>query len=71
LEKELLEKILSSPAKELLYVSCHFLSFQRDAEILLQNGWKIQTAEGYLMFPGTDHVEIVAKFKKESDGYTL
>lgn len=48
----------------LLYISCNFHSFQRDAEMLIQAGWKMKKAEGFLLFPGTNHVEIAAYFER-------
>ncbi|MBS0604787.1 MAG: class I SAM-dependent RNA methyltransferase [Verrucomicrobia bacterium] len=51
---------------QLVYLSCGPISFQRDAEKLIAHGWKIEKAEGYLFFPGSDHVEILCCFKKVS-----
>ncbi len=48
----------------LIYVSCDFHSFQRDANQLRKSGWKLTQARGYLLFPGTNHVEIAALFQK-------
>lgn len=59
LDAEILPKITSS---RLIYVSCQFSSFKRDAEKLFALGWKLKEAAGYLLFPGTNHVEIVAIF---------
>ncbi len=46
----------------LIYVSCDFQTFKRDAKILLESGWLLQEGKGYLLFPGTNHVEIAALF---------
>lgn len=51
---------------QLIYLSCGPRSFQRDAEKLLAHGWKIENTEAFLFFPGTDHVEVLCDFKKES-----
>lgn len=59
LDPEIIPKINSS---RLIYVSCNFSSFKRDADLLISLGWKIKEANGYLLFPGTNHVEIVALF---------
>lgn len=54
----LVDKILASPhLKQLIYLSCGFYSFKRDCEKLLENGWKVEKVEAYLLFPGTNHVE--------------
>lgn len=52
--------------KQIIYVSCGWLSFKRDAEALLSAGWKIEKAEAYLLFPGSDHLEILAFFSKKA-----
>lgn len=48
----------------ILYVSCHFESFVRDAEMLINAGWVLKVGRGYLMFPGTNHVETTAFFER-------
>lgn len=50
----------------LIYVSCDFGSFQRDVQLLREAGWVLKRAKGYLLFPGTDHVEIAAVLEKEN-----
>ena len=60
----LLLESLQSFSGTLIYVSCDFQSFARDAEKLLQSGWLLKEAKGYLLFPGTNHVETLALFKK-------
>jgi len=62
LEPALLESLQSAKAKTLIYISCSFKSFQRDARQLLSSGWVIQDSALYWLFPGTDHVEIVTKW---------
>lgn len=67
--KGLDEKVLDAlcqadQGSQLIYLSCGPRSFQKDAEKLLTHGWKIENAEAFLFFPGTDHVEILCSFKK-------
>ncbi len=65
LDPLLLDKILTaSHLKQLIYVSCGFYSFKRDCEKLLKNGWKVEKAEAYLLFPGTNHVEILCVLRR-------
>lgn len=52
-------------SKTLFYISCGWEAFQRDCEALLESGWKMQHAEGYALFPGTNHVELLVKFGHE------
>lgn len=50
--------------KLLVYVSCGFDAFKRDSEKLLKSGWTLDTAEGHLLFPGSDAIETLAFFTK-------
>lgn len=46
-----------------VYVSCGFQAFQRDCNSMLDSGhWKLEFAEGYLLFPGSDAIETCAFF---------
>lgn len=51
--------------QKLLYVSCNFFSFKRDAEELIEKGFFLKKVEGYLFFPGSDHIEILGYFTKK------
>jgi tRNA/tmRNA/rRNA uracil-C5-methylase (TrmA/RlmC/RlmD family) len=62
LSKKCKEKIFTSQAKQLIYVSCGPDSFIRDYREILREGWILEEYKGFLLFPGTDHVEIVASF---------
>jgi tRNA/tmRNA/rRNA uracil-C5-methylase (TrmA/RlmC/RlmD family) len=47
----------------IVYVSCGFQAFKRDCDALLKCGkWKVDFAEGYLLFPGSDAIETLAFF---------
>jgi 23S rRNA (uracil1939-C5)-methyltransferase len=60
LDASLLQALLSAKkAEQLIYISCHPLSFFRDCSQLLEKGWKIVLAEAYLLFPGSDHIELL------------
>lgn len=61
LDPQIIPKLDSS---RLIYVSCGFESFKRDCKQLISEGWKIKEASGYLLFPGTNHVETLALFEK-------
>jgi len=64
LDPLLLDKIAQLEKGRLIYVSCGFESFQRDCDRLLGAGWKIEEAQGYLLFPGTNHVETLTLLYK-------
>ena len=51
--------------KRLIYISCGFDALQRDTKLLLESErWKIKSADVFLLFPGSDHVESVVVFDK-------
>lgn len=51
----------------LIYVSCGFESFSRDCERILSAnaGWSIHSSIGYLLFPGSNHIETVTLFRRQ------
>eukprot|EP00538_Stauroneis_constricta_P011277 CAMPEP_0119564196 /NCGR_PEP_ID=MMETSP1352-20130426/26154_1 /TAXON_ID=265584 /ORGANISM="Stauroneis constricta, Strain CCMP1120" /LENGTH=621 /DNA_ID=CAMNT_0007612925 /DNA_START=1 /DNA_END=1866 /DNA_ORIENTATION=+ len=51
----------------LIYVSCGFDALARDCDALLssQAGWMLESAAGYVLFPGSDHVETVCIFNRK------
>ena len=53
-------------AERILYVSCNPSTLVRDAEILLQAGYKIDKIAAIDMFPQTGHLESVTLFRKPS-----
>jgi tRNA/tmRNA/rRNA uracil-C5-methylase (TrmA/RlmC/RlmD family) len=52
--------------RTLVYVSCGFDALARDTERLLtsRSGWELESATGYVLFPGSDHVETVCVFQR-------
>jgi tRNA/tmRNA/rRNA uracil-C5-methylase (TrmA/RlmC/RlmD family) len=55
-------------AHTLIYVSCGFDALASDCDRLLKGnaGWKLESATGYILFPGSNHVETVAVFKRKA-----
>ncbi len=52
-------------AHTLVYLSCGFVSFQRDVEALLAGGaWKLEALRGFEFFPGTNSIESLAVFRR-------
>ncbi len=66
LSRKCKEKINLLQPTQLIYVSCGPISFIRDCKELLENGWILNKARGFLLFPGTDHAEIIASFTRAS-----
>jgi 23S rRNA (uracil1939-C5)-methyltransferase len=55
----------SKSLKTLVYVSCGFDAFCRDFERLTTEGnWKLEHAEGHVLFPGSDAIETLAFFTR-------
>ncbi len=47
--------------KKLIYISCHYPSFERDILHITRLGrWNLAHSACYLFFPGTNHIETVA-----------
>jgi 23S rRNA (uracil1939-C5)-methyltransferase len=57
----------TNDVQTLIYVSCGFDALARDCEKLLSSpgGWKLESATGYVLFPGSNHVETLCIFKRE------
>lgn len=56
----------ANDVQTLIYVSCGFDALARDAEKLLSSGggWKLDSATGYILFPGSNHVETLCIFRR-------
>lgn len=48
--------------RRIVYVSCGFPAFRRDAEALVRSGYELRRTRAYALFPFTDHVETLAEF---------
>lgn len=48
--------------RRLIYVSCGWIAFQRACEALLAAGWHIKQASIYILFPGTNQIELMVCF---------
>jgi tRNA/tmRNA/rRNA uracil-C5-methylase (TrmA/RlmC/RlmD family) len=53
----------ASSLRLLIYVSCGFAAFQRDYQMLCPN-WRLQHAEGHILFPGSNAIETLAFFAR-------
>lgn len=52
----------------LIYVSCGFDALARDCDQLIKGnaGWRLESATGFVLFPGSNHVETLAVFKRKA-----
>ena len=64
LDQEVVDHLCRGDSKAtqlVVYVSCGFRAFQRDCDALLKSGqWLVESAEGHLLFPGSDAIETLA-----------
>ncbi|CAO2167529.1 unnamed protein product [Urochloa humidicola] len=52
----------------LIYISCGWESFKKDCKNLISSrAWQLENAHAFNFFPGTDSIEILAIFKRESE----
>ncbi|CAD6228467.1 unnamed protein product [Miscanthus lutarioriparius] len=52
----------------LIYISCGWESFKKDCKSLISSKvWQLENAHAFNFFPGTDSIEILAIFKRESE----
>mmetsp|Transcript_37161 Transcript_37161/g.77825 ORF Transcript_37161/g.77825 Transcript_37161/m.77825 type:complete len:638 (+) Transcript_37161:130-2043(+) len=57
----------TNDVRTLIYVSCGFDALARDLDQLLtssSSGWKLESATGYVLFPGSNHVETVVVIRR-------
>ena len=56
----------ANDVRTLIYVSCGFDALARECDMLLTSnaGWKLESATGYVLFPGSNHVETVVVFRR-------
>lgn len=60
-EPEVLESLLKSNPKSILYISCDPATLARDLSILCQSKYSIDFVQPFDMFPQTMHVETIVK----------
>lgn len=56
----------TNDVQTLVYVSCGFDALARDSDRLLSSGggWTLESATGYILFPGSNHVETLCIFQR-------
>lgn len=54
----------ATTVQQLFYISCGWEAFKKDHQKLCENGWKVQSVDGYLFFPGSNHVELLVHFER-------
>jgi 23S rRNA (uracil1939-C5)-methyltransferase len=57
LHSDVVEKLIESKPKKIIYLSCNPSTQARDIKMLVEGGFKIKSAKGYNFFPRTPHIE--------------
>jgi len=52
--------------KQLIYISCGWEAFKKDFQNLFEEGWKVKNVDGYHFFPGSNHVELLVNFERNT-----
>eukprot|EP00913_Durusdinium_trenchii_P011202 g10520.t1 len=71
LDEAVLQALCRSRKKKqqrLIYVSCGFPAFQRDCQKLIDAGWTVHHAEGFILFPGADRLPGLKSLAKATWG---
>ena len=56
--------LIASKVQRIAYVSCHPVSFARDAAVLAKAGFTLARVKLFDMFPHTTHVETLGVFER-------
>lgn len=64
LHKQLMDAVIASRAKRLVYVSCNPSTLAKDCDYLMKQGYSIEWIQPLDMFPHTAHVECVVLITK-------
>jgi hypothetical protein len=62
----------TNDVQTLVYVSCGFDALARDCDRLISSGggWTLESAAGYVLFPGSNHVETLCVFQRKGMNYS-
>ena len=61
---EVIEQIVGLEPAQIVYVACDPVALARDAKLLAERGWAVDSLEAFDLFPHTHHVEAVASFRR-------
>ena len=64
LSKDAIAGVMKLQAPRVVYVSCDIATLARDARVLLDSGYRIESIRAFDLFPNTAHVESVIAFAR-------
>ena len=62
--REVIEQVGGLEPGQIVYVACDPVALARDAKLLGEAGWQVESLEAFDLFPHTHHVEAVASFRR-------
>ncbi|WP_347756226.1 TRAM domain-containing protein [Agrococcus sp. ProA11] len=62
--RDVIEQIVALEPAQIVYVACDPVALARDAKLLGERGWNIDSLEAFDLFPHTHHIEAVAAFRR-------
>lgn len=62
--REVVEQLVALEPAQIVYVACDPVALARDAKLLAERGWSVDSLEAFDLFPHTHHVEAVASFRR-------
>ncbi len=60
---DVIERLVQEHKSAVLYIACGIDSFKKDAQRLLESGYRLRKAAAVDMFPHTSHLEVAALFQ--------
>ncbi len=66
ISKDALGNLVRARPAHLVYVSCDIATLARDARVLLDGGYALDSVTGFDLFPNTAHVETVTRFRRSA-----
>lgn len=67
LDRSLIDSIIESNPKKIVYVSCNPSTLARDLGYLVDSGYEVKEVQPVDMFPNTMHVEVVCKIVRNDN----
>jgi len=64
-DKILLDAIINSNVKQIIYISCYPSTLARDINVLVNSGYRVKEVQPVDMFPHTFHVENIVLLEKD------
>ncbi len=64
LSQRVLRGLAGTKPKIITYLSCNPMTFKRDAQAIIQQGYRLDSVHAFDLFPGTFHLELLGTFTR-------